>query len=123
MVMILKLSWVKQGDPLSMDLFGTMIEVISELIKTMAPSVGVQVGDDKVSNCLFVDDLTLITENAHDLQCAINIVEMFCLAFGFKINVSKTEYIVFYKDYIPDINIHYRNTLIRRTEMVKYLGL
>ena len=25
-----------------------------------------------MSNCLFVDDLTLITENAHDLQCAIN---------------------------------------------------
>ena len=59
-----------------MDLFGTMIEVISEMIKPMAPSVGVQVGDDKVSNCLFVDDSTLITENAHDLQCAINIVEM-----------------------------------------------
>ena len=53
----------------------------------MAPSVGFQVGDDKVSNCLFVDDLTLITENAQDLQCAINIVEMFCLAFGIKINV------------------------------------
>ena len=62
-----------------------------------------------MSNCLFVDDLTLITENAHDLQCAINIVEMFCLAFGFKINATKTEYIVFYKDYIPDI--YYRNTL------------
>ena len=59
-----------------MDLFGTMIEVISEMMKTMAPNVVVQVGDDKVSNCLFVDDLTLITENAHDLQCAINIVEM-----------------------------------------------
>ena len=29
----------------------------------------------------------------------INIVEMFCLAFGFKINVTKTEYIVFHKDY------------------------
>ena len=84
-----------------MDLFGTMIEVISEMIKTMAPSVGVQVGDDKVSNCLFVDDLTLITENAQDLQCAINIVEMFCLVFGFKINVTKTEYLVFHKDYIP----------------------
>ena len=53
-----------------------MIEVICEMIKTMASSVGVQVGDDKVSNCLFVDDLTLITENAHDLQCAINIVEI-----------------------------------------------
>ena len=53
---------VKQGDPLSMDLFGTMIEVISEMIKTMAPNVGVQVGDDKVSNCLFVDDSTLISE-------------------------------------------------------------
>ena len=40
-----------------------------------------------MSNCLFVDDLTLITDNAHDLQCAINFVEMFCLAFGIKINV------------------------------------
>ena len=66
----------------------------------MAPNVGVQIGDDKVSNCLFVDDLTKM-----------------------KINVTKTEYIVFHKDYIPDINIYYRNTLIRRTEMVKYLGL
>ena len=45
------------------------------MINTMAPNVGVQIGDDKVSNCLFVDDLTLITENAHDLQCAINIVD------------------------------------------------
>ena len=35
-----------------MDLFGTMIEVTSEMIKTMAPSVGVQVGDDTVSNCI-----------------------------------------------------------------------
>ena len=69
----------------------------------------------------FVDDLTLITENAQDLQCAINIVEIFCLAFGSKSNVIKTEF--FHKDYIPDINIYYRNTLIRRTESVKYLGL
>ena len=38
---------VKQGDPLSMDIFGTMIEVISEMINTMAPNVGVQIGDDK----------------------------------------------------------------------------
>ena len=38
-------------------------------------------------------------------------------------DVTKTEYIVFHKDYIPDINIYYINTLIRRTEMVKYLGL
>ena len=80
-----------------MDLFGTMIEVICEMIKTMAPNVGVQVGDDKVSNFLFVDDLTLITENAHDLQSVINIVKMFCLAFSFKFNVTKTEYIVFTK--------------------------
>ena len=58
-----------------------------------------------------VHDLTLITVNAHDLQCAINIVEVFCLAFGFKINVTKTEYIVFHKEYIPNINVYYRNTL------------
>ena len=43
----------RQTNPLSMDLFGTMIEVISEMINTMAPNVGVQIGDDKVSNCLF----------------------------------------------------------------------
>ena len=83
---------VKQGDPLSMDLFGTMIEVISEMIKTIAPSVGVQVGDDKVSHCLFVDYLTLITEiteNAHDLQCATNIVEMFALLSASKLMLLK----------------------------------
>ena len=39
---------VKQGDPLSMDLFGTMIEVISEMnqmIKTIAPSVDTAMHD------------------------------------------------------------------------------
>ena len=66
---------VKQGDPLSTDLFGIMIEILDEYLKISCPNMGVKVGSNYVAGKFYVDDLSLMTGNIEDLQKAFRIIE------------------------------------------------
>ena len=66
-----------------------------------------------------------MTSNINNLQRIINIIEIFCESFGFKVNISKTEICVFNKrgTNIPNIQIRYLGVLIKVVDGIKYLGL
>ena len=65
-----------------------------------------------------------MTSKIPDLQRILGIVENFCVSFGFKVNISKTES-VFNKRgaNIPNIQIRYLDELIKVVDAIKYLGL
>ena len=57
---------VKQGDPLSTDLFGIMIEVLDEMLQFACPRIGDKIG----TKCIHgkIDDLSIMTSKIEDLQ-------------------------------------------------------
>ena len=77
---------VKQGDPLSTDLFGIILD---EYLKIACPKMGVKVGSNYVAGKFYIDDFSLMTGNIEDLQKAFRIIENFCASFGFKVNINK----------------------------------
>ena len=74
---------VKQGDPLSTDLFGIMIEILDEYLNLVCPDMGVKIGSKYISGKYYIDDLSLMTGKIEDLQKAFVIIEQFCFSFGF----------------------------------------
>ena len=88
---------VMQGDPLSTDLFGIMIEVLDEMLHFACPGIGVKIGTKYIHGKYYIDDLSIMTSKIEDLQRILGIVEQFCKSFGFKVNISKTEICVFNK--------------------------
>lgn len=87
---------VKQGDPLSPLLFGLFIEMLHELLSGVCASVGMDCGIGKlVRDLLFADDAALVATTAEGLQRLLDTCDAFCTVFGMKVNVSKTEIVVF----------------------------
>ena len=116
---------VKQGDPLSTDLFGIMIEILDEYLNLVYPDMGVKIGSKYISGKYYIDDLSLMTGKIEDLQKALDIIEQFCFSFGFKVNIKKTEICVFgtRRASAPDVQVYYRGQLIKVVDSIKYLGL
>ena len=84
---------VKQGDPLSPLLFGLFIDRCAEFIDTRC--LGVQVGGQRVKVMLYADDLVIVAESKDDLQSALHALGDFCEATSMKVNVDKSEVVVF----------------------------
>ena len=83
------------GDPLSTDLFGIMIEVLDEMLQFACPGIEVKIGTKCIHGKYYIDDLSIMTSKIPDLQRILGIVENFCVSFGFKVNISKTDIFVF----------------------------
>ncbi|GLC47024.1 hypothetical protein PLESTM_002009800 [Pleodorina starrii] len=93
---------VKQGCPLSTELFGLFIETLADLIdvhdvvnararKHETPLVGGKC----VSILLYADDVSLLATSPERMVELLNLVDLFCVAFGMRPNVSKCERLVF----------------------------
>ena len=88
---------VKQGDPLSTDLFGIMIEILDEYLNLVYPDMGVKIGSKYISG------------------------KYYCFSFGFKVNIKKTEICVFgtRRASAPDMQVYYRGQLIKVVDSIK----
>ena len=102
-----------------------MIEILDEMLQLACPGIGVKIGTKCIHGKYYIDDLSIMTSNINHLQRIINIIEIFCESFGFKVNISKTEICVFNKRgaNIPNIQIRYLGVLIKVVDGIKYLGL
>ncbi len=69
-------SGVKQGDSLSLTLFGIYIDNL--VAKLNSFDLGVKLGDIKISIILFTDDIVLITDSDINLQRMLNVVNNWC---------------------------------------------
>lgn len=101
----------KQGSELSPLLFGLFIELLHELITIRGdPSgdsssrpLGPQVGNLRVPNLMYADDVGLIAESPEDVHALLRCLELFCEITGMEVNMrpSKTCVVVFRRPQVP----------------------
>lgn len=93
---------VKQGDPLSTELFGLFIEVLGNLIDayddadvSMHPTHAPLLGSELISLLFYADDISLLATSPERMRELLSYVDFFCEVFGMKANVKKCERLVF----------------------------
>ncbi len=113
---------VRQGDPLSPNLFKLFINDVQDFINlgTEAPSLH----DLYIDHLLYADDIVLLAKNEKDLQTSISGLERYCKKWGMLVNIDKTKIVVFNRGgKIVNTNIVYENTIINSVDSYKYLGV
>lgn len=121
---------VKQGDPLSPLLFNFLID---EMLKTLAPEIGVDIEGLKLNNMAFADDLVLLASTENGLQTLIDRVASYLGKIGLEANAGKCATLSFknvpkQKKSVIDAKCRFKinGTLIlalQRTDEFKYLGI
>ena len=81
---------VRQGDTLSLILFGLYInDLAEELNKT---NKGIKLEDNlEINSLLYADDLVIVSESEEDLQSQLNVLLEWCQKWRMRINIDKTK--------------------------------
>ena len=115
---------VKQGCVFSPILFNIFINKISDIFdESCAP---LKVNNIDVNSLLWADDLLLVSETAQGLQNSINKMGNFYNSLGLKVNIKKTQIMIFNKSG-RKLNQNFHFTLNGKTvdivDQYQYLGL
>jgi len=88
---------VRQGDPLSPLLFGMYIDRIETHLARHVREVGATLTglSTPLQVLLYADDLVLLCHSAAGLQALLDSLRAFCEAHHLRVNVSKTQVVVF----------------------------
>ena len=79
----------KQGSELSPLLFGLFIEQLHELIAMKLPGAGPLIGDMRVPEIMYADDVKLLAVNdPKALQELLDVLHLFCLLFDMEVNLK-----------------------------------
>lgn len=107
---------VKQGDPLSPNLFTCVLESVFRRLEW--EGCGMSVFGKRINNLRFADDIALIAQNITDLQKMT--VELFreCEKIGLQPNKLKTKYM----SNNPDTQLNIEGTHIEKVDDYVYLG-
>ena len=80
-------SGTRQGCPLSLLLFNTVLEVLTPAIREEKEIKGIQIRKEEVNLSLFADDMILYIENPKDtIRKLLELISEFSKAAGYKIN-------------------------------------
>jgi hypothetical protein len=94
---------VKQGDPSSPTLFGLFIEVLHEMLAAECAGTGPTIAGIgtlvETLDLIYADDVILLATSAASLQRQLRTLEQFCVLFEMKVNLLKTDVIVFRSAY------------------------
>ncbi len=113
---------VKQGCPLSPNLFGLYIDGFEDwlgAIQCTAPTLAGQA----IALLLYADDLALFSETAAGLQRQIDVLAEFCAARQLSVNVKKTKIVVFETRTTACQDFIYHGEVIERVVSFRYLGV
>lgn len=121
---------VKQGDPLSPLLFNFLVD---EMMKTLAPEIGVDIDGLKLNIIAFADDLILLASTETGLQTLINQVTSYLSTIGLEANAGKCATLSIktvpkQKKSAIDANCRFKINgtwmpTLQRTDEFKYLGV
>lgn len=115
---------VRQGDPLSPLLFGLFIDRFEQFLDRRCPGEGVELGGRLLRMLLYADDMVLLSPNLHGLQRMLDVLHMFCADTHMKVNVDKTEVVVFGpKAFGGNTTCLYDGKPITVSTSFKYLGV
>ena len=111
---------VRQGRLMSPDLFPIYSEVI---LRSRYKLEGMKVGGFNINNIRLADGTVLIVNSEKNLQKFLDVVHKQCENFGMKINVHKTEVMVFCKKkQSPKIKVSLNREMLKQVNQFKYLG-
>lgn len=79
---------MKQGDPISPNLFTALLEHIFRQLDWK--NKGINVNGEYLSNLRFADDIVLISENHKDLEYMLNTLDIESRKCGLQMNTQKT---------------------------------
>ncbi len=82
---------VKQGCPLSAYLFILALEMLANKIRADKNVKGLIINNIEVKISMLADDATCILEDTNSLKNVLNILNIFHLCSGLKINIDKTK--------------------------------
>jgi hypothetical protein len=117
---------VKQGDPLSPLLFGLFIDEFEEWLESRLPDVGVACGGKLIRMLLYADDMVLIATSPCGLQQELDLLAEFCTSKGLKVNLAKTEIVVYRKagSRLPQgLQWAYEGQQVPVSDSFRYLGV
>jgi hypothetical protein len=116
----------KQGGELSPLLFGLFIEQVHELLKLKCPGMGPVVGDMRVPDVLYADDVACLSTDPVQIQEALDVLLLFCKLFGMRVNTAKTHVVIFRERKLPvaieQYVWHYAGDPVSVKSDFKYLG-
>lgn len=114
---------VKQGGPLSPRLFCAYMEELIELLDK--DKSGVTIGNCKINNMFYADDIILIANKISDLNRLLSITTEYGNSFEIKFNPEKTNCMKInnYKKYNEDQEAVFDGKVIKNTNTIKYLGI
>ena len=120
-------SGVWQGDPLSPLLFGIYIDRVEAHLARSCPGVGAHLDahtpGPPLQVLLYADDLVLLSRDRSGLQSLLDALHTFCATNGLRVNVDKTEAVVFGgrpRDRRPML---YLGQPVPQSKSFRYLGI
>jgi hypothetical protein len=113
---------VKQGCPLSPNLFGLFVDGIEKIMLEMTCDAP-QLGTIHVPLLLFADDLSLVSNTLVGLQQQLDALHSYCTQFGLTVNIAKTKTLIFHmRESTPADTLYFDNKPIDRVQSFRYLG-
>jgi hypothetical protein len=82
---------VRQGCPLSAYLFIMVVELLANKIRNTEEIKGIKIGQTEIKIIQMADDTTVFVEDINSLNKVLEIIELFHLFAGLKLNKTKTE--------------------------------
>ena len=105
---------VRQGCPLSPDMFSLYSEII---LRDIEGEEGIKIGGVNINNIRYADDTVLIAETEEKLQRLVDIVNASSNRKGLQLNTNKTETMVITKSTdIPTSNITIQNNVLKQVQ-------
>ena len=115
-------SGVRQGDPLSCNLFKLFINDLPSYINCNEDPP--MLGDLRLGYLMYADDIILLAKSEDELQKAVKGVEKFCDDWGLDVNTKKSKIIVFNsKGVVVNTNILYKGFKLEDVNTYRYLGI
>ena len=113
---------VRQGDPLSPNLFKIFINEIPQVLQNASSPV--KLGSTFLNCLLYADDIVILSESESGLQESINILQAHCEKIGMVINTNKSKVMIFNKSgKLLKHSFKLGNDKLETVKEYKYLGI
>ena len=110
--------------PLSPLLFNIVLEVLGRAIKQEKEIKGIQLWKEEVKLSLFADDMIVYLEDPIVLvQNLLKLISNFSRVSGYKINVQKSQALVYSNNRLKESQIKNELPFTIATKRIKYLGI